>query len=436
MWNPLAQYIKAHPRAIKDSWVGQLTDKILRLEPSQYDTTKYPQRLQKSKKRPIRIVFSGMHDNEGVRYAQEALKKRYGQNTIYVFGYDQYQEALKFAQTLDKDRPVTVYGYSWGGGDAQKFLNNYKGNIVGAHFMDPVRKDIDQKQVMSVPKNIPVTFTKALPYKPGLLNDVKEATIGNLRFAPAKNFKLLPVASSHGSVDQWVRKVYNYQKANKGLQKAAFLSDYIRNHAVDIQNSGIGRLILSVANALPADYNTENYEKQLIQQDKKEKKRGPVKIFFSGLPDSSLVNFAKKAMQKKYGPGSVFVFGHKQLPEALQFAKSLDPDRPVTVYGFSWGSTAARDFANSYKGNLKGVHFLDPMRKAPSVKPQLKIIKKVPVTFTPAETSGRGSVDAAVLDVLRWKPSNRFKILPSVKDHLSIDDWLEELPKAASYRGV
>lgn len=435
MWNPLAQYIKAHPRAIKDSWMGKLTDKLIRLQPSKYDTTKYPQRLQKVKNRPIRIVFSGMHDNQGVKYAQEALKKRYGQNTIYVFGYDQYQDALRFAQTLDKDRPITVYGYSWGGGDAQRFLNEYKGNVVGAHFMDPVRKDLDQKRVMSIPKRIPTTFTKALPFTPGLLNDVKQATIGNLRYIPSKNFKLLPIASSHGSVDQWVKKVYNYQKANKGLKKAAFLGDYIRNHAVDIQKSGLGKLILRIANALPADYNTKGYSNQLIAQDTKNGEERPIRIFFSGLPDSSMVNFAKKAMEKKYGPGSVFVFGHKQLPEALQFAASLDPNRPVTVYGFSWGSTAAKDFANLYKGNIKGVHFLDPMRKAPSVSPQLRISRKVPVTFTPASTAQRGPVDSAVLDVLRWKPAQNFKILPSVRDHLSIDDWLQQLPKAANYKG-
>ena len=434
MWNPLAQYIKENPRAIKDSWLGQLTDKVLRLEPSKYDTTKYPQRLQKSRNRPIRIVFSGMHDNQGVRYAQEALKKRYGESTIYVFGYDQYQDALRFAQTLDKDRPVTVYGYSWGGGDAQKFLNKYKGNIVGAHFMDPVRKDIDEKKVMSVPKHIPTTFTKALPFTPGLLNDVKQATIGNLRFAPSKNFKLLPTATSHGSVDEWITKVYNYEKAKKGLQKAAFLSDYIRKHPVDIERSALGKLILRVANSLPASYSTSSYKEQLAAQDKNKKKKQPVKIFFSGLPDSQFVGFAKKAMERKYGPGSVFVFGHKQLPQALQFAAELDPDRPVTVYGFSWGSTAARDFADAYKGNLQGVHFLDPMRKAPSVKPLLEIKKDVPVTFTPAKTSQRGPVDAAVLDVLRWKPSKKFKILPTVADHLRIDDWLQELPKAASWR--
>ena len=438
MSNLIAEYIKSNPRAIKDTWVGKLTDRILRLEPNSYNTEGYAERLQKSKRRPIRIVFSGMHDNEGVKYAQQALNKKYGQSTIYVFGYDQLDEALRFASGLEKDRPVTVYGYSWGGGDAQRFINAYKGNIVGAHFMDPVRKDLDEKKVMHINKDIPVTFTGAMPYKSGFINDIKEATIDNLRFAPSKKFQILPTAKSHSSVDEMVNKTYKYEQEKKKqqlLEKVAGLGDYIRNNALDIQKSTIGKAILGFANWLPADYDTSNYKAKLENEDEEQKKK-PVKIFFSGLPDSEMVGFARKALQKKYGPGSVFIFGHKQLPQAIEFASHLDPQRPVTVYGFSWGSTAARDFADMYKGNLQGVHFFDPMRKTPSVDPHLKIKKEVPVTFTAADTAQRGPIDAAQLDVLRWMPDKKFKVLKTVSDHLALDEMLNGLPKAASHTPI
>ena len=120
--NPIKDLIIKDPTALKSTAVGRLTHKILSSLPNKYVTKRYQTKQDQGKGKNVRIVFSGLHDNDDVRYAEETLRKKYANSTLFVFGHNQLEDALQFAKTIEPNKQVSVYGYSWGGDDARKFI--------------------------------------------------------------------------------------------------------------------------------------------------------------------------------------------------------------------------------------------------------------------------------------------------------------------------
>lgn len=421
--NPIAALIRNNPSVVKSSILGRLTTGVMLAKPSQYNIEKYQEKEDKGIGQNVRIMFSGLHDNNEVRYAEKALRKRYAGSTIYVFGHDQLQDALDFAETIQPNKRVTVYGYSWGGDDARQFINRYQGNIKAAHFLDPVRKDYQNQKILKLDRDVHTTFTPAGPYQKGYINDIKQATIDALRFQPSLKFARLPKVKDHVALDQWLDNVVKYQRKNKLHKKASLLAAYIRNNPKEIEYSRFGQRLLKTLNKIPSDYNTQSYQDKLKSLDPSK----PIKIFFSGFPDSQYIGFSRRAMQDVYGPQNLFMFGHKQLPQAIKLAEYIDHNIPIEVYGYSWGSNAAKNFIDKYKGKIKAIHFLDPMRKTPSQDPILSVSKKTGIkTYTPAKNA-HGKIDAALNDVLRYRPDSDFQIYPIVSQHRAIAEYLRQL---------
>ena len=169
----------------------------------------------------------------------------------------------------------------------------------------------------------------------------------------------------------------------------------IRKDPVAFSQTLYGKALTGAFNMVPSSYDTSEYALS--------KSKDPVRIVFTGMGDSEKNDTSRDIFLRKY-PVDTFIFGHKQLKDALKFADQIK-DRPVIVYGHSWGSNAARLFADTYKGDIQQVHFLDPMRKEMTDAPVLQIKRDIPVTYTPAGKYKDQAFIQSLFDSLRWKPS-------------------------------
>lgn len=215
--------LRKAPRLIRKSPLGKFIFNLAQLIPHEYNTSKYSVAQAKAAKQPIKIVFSGMGDNQAIQYTHTRFKQRYGQDApIYTFGWSQLPQALAFIKKVGKDKPCIVYGFFWGGQAAQKFLNKSGANIIGAHFLDPMRKDVGRHTTLKNKKKIPTDFTAAQKYAPG---DFRRTAFDVLRYRPAQTMQLLGPVSSHGAVNQWLQLLQKPQ-----MNKAASIKRAIKNY--------------------------------------------------------------------------------------------------------------------------------------------------------------------------------------------------------------
>lgn len=196
----------------------------------------------------------------------------------------------------------------------------------------------------------------------------------------------------------------------------------IQKDPIKFSQSTLGKLFLWAYNKVPSTYQVSQYKPS----------KSPIRIVFSGMGDSDIANYAKSRFLQRYK--NTYVFGHPQLNQALQFSKNIHPDTPVIVYGYSWGSTAARDFIDQYNGNIVGAHFLDPMRKHPKEDKNLYISKNIPVTYTKANQYTDDELKQSLLNALRWKPTQNMRVLNTVTDHGAIQQWLDNLDKSTKMK--
>ena len=201
----LIDKIKQNPLAFSLSPMGRLFTAAYRMVPSTYKTDDYK---YKKSKHPVRIVFSGMGDSQVADYAKTRFQQAFGGQPVYVFGHPQLQEALNFAQQIPRDVPVQVFGYSWGSPTAMRFIKKYDGNIVGAHYIDPMRHAVVDDRVLANSKNIPTTYMTAGQYQH---QPMKNALLAALRMRPKEGMVTLPSIKNHAAL----REALQYIKEHK-----------------------------------------------------------------------------------------------------------------------------------------------------------------------------------------------------------------------------
>lgn len=208
------------------------------------------------------------------------------------------------------------------------------------------------------------------------------------------------------------------------MKLSELLGLQIKKNPVGFAKTPYGKALTAGFNMVPSSYTTADYKLSDSKQ--------PVRIVFTGMGDSQQNDRSRDIFISKY-PEDTFIFGHKQLQDALDFATQIK-DRPVIVYGHSWGSNAARLFTNKYKGNIQQLHFLDPMRKQMTDAPILQVEKDVPITYTPAGKYKDKPFIQALFDSLRWKPSKTMIIRERVPYHNSVQEWLNNLQAAKAVK--
>lgn len=220
--HPLVPKIENTPRKFQRSWMGKTMLKAYQLVPHWFPQRKY---VDPQNDRPIKIVFSGMGDSVLVNYTDPQFKKRYGDSQVYTFSWSQYDKAMDWCQkNLGKDKPIEVYGYSWGSNAARKFINNYPGNIVSGHFLDPMRPKANQGRRLQITrKDVPITYTPAGDYKDAPL---KTALFNALRYSPAPGMKITAPVENHGAVSQWLDVLDGAQpiRRQQSVEKTASLT--------------------------------------------------------------------------------------------------------------------------------------------------------------------------------------------------------------------
>lgn len=191
---------------------GKLIYSLYSMIPSTYDVDSY--RAYKDQQ-PVKIIFTGVGDSDLSKISKNQFNKRYPDKKLYFFGWPQYQQAMIFASRLDPKQPVQVYGHSWGSNAARKFIQNYQGNIVGGHFFDPMRRDVQGDKTLQITKDVPITYTPIVEQP----RNIKTALHNALRWQPSQRMLVTQAASKHDSVSQWlnildkpeeVKKVANF----------------------------------------------------------------------------------------------------------------------------------------------------------------------------------------------------------------------------------
>lgn len=213
-----------------------------------------------------------------------------------------------------------------------------------------------------------------------------------------------------------------------------YIIEQMNQNPVEFSKSPLGKLILGYYKTLPSSYATQDYATPHGY--------APIKIYFSGAGDCDLSHFTSDILKHRYPKDkNTFLFGHQQLQDALRFAKGINKERPVIVYGHSWGSNAAKDFVNTSGLNIISAHFLDPMRKDLQDGPQLPVDVKTKVTYTEALPIPGQDLQNASLRAIRWGAPKGAKVLIPVQNHRAVAQWLHnldsgELQKAASLRSI
>ena len=193
---------------------GKLIYRLYSMIPSTYAVGSY--KAYKSQQ-PIKIIFTGVGDSDLSKISKNQFNKRYPDRKLYFFGWPQYQQAMIFAARLDPNQPIQVYGHSWGSNAARKFIQNYQGNIIGGHFFDPMRRDVQGDKTLQITKDIPITYTPIIKQP----RNIKTALHNALRWHPSLNMRVTQPASKHDSVAQWlnildrpeqIKKVANFLK--------------------------------------------------------------------------------------------------------------------------------------------------------------------------------------------------------------------------------
>lgn len=200
---PIIEQIKKNPMAFSMSPLGRLFTAAYRMVPSTYDTTKYKYRKTSE---PIRIVFSGMGDSDISQYAKDKFKGAFADDNTFIFGHPQLQEALAFVQQVPRQAPVQVFGYSWGSPTAMKFIDRYNGNIISAHYIDPMRHAVVDDKVISNRKKIPTTYMTAGQYEN---QPVKNALLNALRMSKAQDMIQLKSIKNHAALAQALDYIKN-----------------------------------------------------------------------------------------------------------------------------------------------------------------------------------------------------------------------------------
>ena len=233
---PIIQQIKQNPLAFSMSPLGRLFTAAYRMVPSTYDTMDYK---YKKSDEPIRIVFSGMGDSKHTDYAKKRFQQAYAGKPVYVFGHPQLQQALDFSQQIPRDVPVQVFGYSWGSPTAMKFIDQYNGNIVGAHYIDPMRHAVVDDKVISNKKHIPTTYMTAGQYQN---QPLKNALLNALRMSPAQEMETLMSIKDHAALQQALQYI-KQKKHSKAQSFAQALTEanLQKSAKLDIHTSYTGR---------------------------------------------------------------------------------------------------------------------------------------------------------------------------------------------------
>lgn len=219
--HPLIPLIQNSPRKLQRSMLGKVMLGAYRAVPHWFPKRKYIDTPQKT---PVKIVFSGMGDSVLTNYTDPQFKKRYGNDQVYTFSWSQYDKAMQWAaKNLGKDEPIEVYGYSWGGNAARKFINTYPGNVVAGHFLDPMRPKANSDRTLLITRDIPITFTPAGDYKD---TPLKTSLFDALRYKPMKSMKITLPVENHGAVDQWLDVLDGaqpvYKQHNETIDNAAY----------------------------------------------------------------------------------------------------------------------------------------------------------------------------------------------------------------------
>lgn len=231
----IIQQIKQNPLAFSMSPLGRLFTAAYRMVPSTYDTMDYK---YKKSDEPIRIVFSGMGDSKHTDYAKKRFQQAYAGKPVYVFGHPQLQEALDFSQQIPRDVPVQVFGYSWGSPTAMKFIDQYNGNIVGAHYIDPMRHAVVDDKVISNKKHIPTTYMTAGQYQN---QPLKNALLNALRMSPSQDMETLMSVKDHAALQQALQYIKQKKHKAQAFAEALTQANLQKNAKLDIHTSYTGR---------------------------------------------------------------------------------------------------------------------------------------------------------------------------------------------------
>lgn len=210
----------------------------------------------------------------------------------------------------------------------------------------------------------------------------------------------------------------------------------IKRDPVGFSVTPAGRLLTTLFRSVPSAYDTDQYK--LTQKNK------PIKIVFSGMGDSKLVSYAKDRFTQAYAGQPVYVFGHGQLQQALDFANKIPRNQPVQVFGYSWGSPTAMKFIDRYNGTINKAHYIDPMRHAVVDDAVIGNRKNIPTTYmTAGKYGGIRKLHDTLLAALRMKPAQGMVLLPQVKNHMALQQALkhikqnqQQLQKSAAQREV
>ena len=200
----------------------------------------------------------------------------------------------------------------------------------------------------------------------------------------------------------------------------------IKRDPVGFSVTPTGRLLTTLFRSVPSAYDTDQYS--LVQTNK------PIKIVFSGMGDSQVASYAKDRFTEAYTGQPVYIFGHGQLQQALDFANKIPRQQPVQVFGYSWGSPTAMKFIDKYNGNISKAHYIDPMRHAVVDDAVISNKKNVPTTYmTAGEYGGDRKLKDALLSVLRMQPAQGMTLLPKVKNHMALQQALKYIKQSQQH---